>query len=211
MSGSFRAVIWDFGGVFTSSPLAAFAEFERKRGLPAGFIRKVNATNFDDNAWARFERGETDYPAFAAAYAAESRALGHELEAGEVLALLGGAPRPAMVEALRRVHARLRTGCISNTLPAGAMRAISSAFRDEVIALFDVVIESAQCGIRKPDPRIYARMVEAIGVEAAACVFLDDLGVNLKPARAMGMATIKVDDAAEAIAELERLVGFPLR
>jgi putative hydrolase of the HAD superfamily len=206
-----EAVIFDFGGVFTSSPFEAFARFERERGLPADFIRRVNSENHLDNAWARLERAEIDHDAFDLAFAAECRALGHEVGGRDVLPLLAGAPRPEMIEALRRIHGRLKTGCITNNLPAGGPSPLASFYKLEAMALFDHVIESSKIGLRKPDPRIYRMMVEALGAAPEACVYLDDIGINLKPARAMGMTTIKVTDPAAAIAELEGYVGFPLR
>ncbi len=206
-----EAVIFDFGGVFTSSPFEAFARFERERGLPENFIRQVNARNHLENAWARLERAEIDHDAFDREFAAECRALGHDVNGRDVLPLLLGAPRPEMLEALRRIHGRLKTGCITNNLPAGGANPLASFYKLEAMALFDHVIESSKIGMRKPDPRIYRMMTEALGVPAERCIYLDDLGVNLKPARAMGMTTIKVDDAASAIAELEGCVGFALR
>jgi putative hydrolase of the HAD superfamily len=206
-----EAVIFDFGGVLTSSPFEAFARFERERGLPADFIRRVNTENHLDNAWARLERAEIDHDTFDLAFAAESRALGHEVSGRDVLPLLAGAPRPEMTEALRRIHGRLKTGCITNNLPAGGTNSLASFYKLETMALFDHVIESSKIGLRKPDPRIYRMMVEALGKAPEACVYLDDIGINLKPARAMGMRTIKVTDPAAAIAELEGYVGFPLR
>jgi putative hydrolase of the HAD superfamily len=208
-----EAVIWDFGGVLTTSPFAAFARFETARGLPADIIRRTNAANHWENAWAKFERAEVDLAAFDALFAAESLALGAEVRGAEVLPLLSGDLRPEMVEALRRVKARFKTGCITNNLPANAIGSQSgrTLYIAEVMALFDHVIESAKIGLRKPDPRIYRMMVEALGVDPKRCVYLDDLGVNLKPAREMGMTTIKVLDAPQAIAELEAATGLLLR
>jgi putative hydrolase of the HAD superfamily len=206
-----EAVIWDFGGVLTSSPFEAFARFERERGLPEDFIRRVNAANHLENAWAKLERAEIDHDGFDALFAAECRALGHEVSGREVLRLLAGEPRPAMIEALRRVHTRFKTGCITNNLPPGDSNPLAAFYRDDVMSQFDHVIESSKVGLRKPDPRIYRMMVEALGVSPQDCVYLDDLGINLKPARAMGMTTIKVDDPDVAIAELEAAVGFDLR
>lgn len=207
----FEAVIWDFGGVFTASPFEAFAKFERARGLPENFLRQVNATNHLDNAWARLERAEIDHDTFDALFAAECRALGQEVSGRDVLPLLAGEARPAMAEALRRVHGRLKTGCITNNLPVGGGNPMASMYKSDVMVHFDHVIESAKIGLRKPDPRIYQMMIAALAVAPEGCIYLDDLGVNLKPARAMGMATIKVEDPAAAIDELEALVGFPLR
>ena len=208
-----EAVIWDFGGVLTTSPFAAFARFEREHGLPVDIIRRTNAANHLHNAWARFERAEIDIAAFDALFAAESLALGAEVRGRDVLPLLSGDLRPEMVEALRRVKAAFKTGCITNNLPANAIGSHSgrSLYVAEVMVLFDHVIESAKIGLRKPDPRIYRMMVEALGVDPARCVYLDDLGVNLKPARDMGMTTIKVLNAPQAIADLEAATGLSLR
>jgi putative hydrolase of the HAD superfamily len=208
-----EAVIWDFGGVLTTSPFEAFARFEAERGLPTDIIRRTNASNHWENAWAKFERAEVDIETFDQLFAAESLALGAQVRGRDVLPLLSGDLRPEMVEALRRVKATFKTGCITNNLPANAIGSAAgrSLYIAEVMALFDHVIESAKIGLRKPDPRIYRMMVEALGVEPEACVYLDDLGVNLKPARDMGMTTIKVVSAPQAIAELETATGLSLR
>jgi putative hydrolase of the HAD superfamily len=208
-----EAVIWDFGGVLTSSPFEAFARFEAERGLPADIIRRTNANNHWDNAWAKFERAELDIDAFDELFATESLALGAEVRGRDVLPLLSGDLRPEMVEALRRTAKHFRTGCITNNLPANAIGSLGGhrLYITEVMALFDHVIESAKIGLRKPDPRIYRMMVEALDVDPRNCVYLDDLGVNLKPAREMGMTTIKVIDSAQAITELEDATGLALR
>jgi putative hydrolase of the HAD superfamily len=207
-----EAVIWDFGGVITTSPFEAFSRFEAERGLPADIIRRTNATNHWENAWAKFERAEIDVEAFDSMFAAESRALGAEVRGKNVLPLLSGDLRPEMVEALRRVKTNFKTGCITNNLPANSIGSKSgrSLYVAEVMALFDHIIESAKIGLRKPDPRIYALMVEALNVDPRNCVYLDDLGVNLKPARAMGMTTIKVVHAEQALIELEAATGLAL-
>ena len=209
----FEAVIWDFGGVLTSSPFEAFARFEIERGLPADIIRRTNAANHLENAWAKFERAEVDIETFDRRFAAESLALGAEVRGKDVLPLIAGELRPEMVEALRRIKAKFRTGCITNNLPANAIGSAGgrTLYIVEVMALFDHVIESARIGLRKPDPRIYRMMVEALGVDPKRCIYLDDLGVNLKPARELGMTTIKVTAAAQALAELEAATGLSLR
>lgn len=209
-----EAVIWDFGGVFTSSPFEAFAAYERKRGLPENLIRKINADNHLENAWARFERAETDLETFDAQFAAEARALGFDVPGRDIIPLLAGDGRPEMVEALRRIkQAGLKTGCITNNVPSMQVAGAGGAgnlYRGDIMGLFDRLIESSKVGLRKPDPKIYRMMCEALGVAPAACIYLDDLGVNLKPARAMGMATIKVETGPQAIAELEALTGMRL-
>jgi putative hydrolase of the HAD superfamily len=207
-----EAVIFDFGGVLTSSPFEAFARFETERGLPLDIIRRTNAANHLENAWARFERAEVDIDTFDRLFAAESLALGAEVRGREVLPLLQGDLRPEMVEALKRIKAQFKTGCITNNLPANAIGSMTgrSLYIAEVMVLFDHVIESAKIGLRKPDPRIYRMMVETLKVDPNNCIYLDDLGVNLKPARQMGMTTIKVASGAQAIAELEAATGLKL-
>ena len=209
-----EAVVFDFGGVMTTSPFEAFARFERERGYPVDIIRNTNAANHLENAWAKFERAEIDLETFDRLFAEESLALGGaEVRGREVLPLLAGDLRPDMVEALKRIKAECKTGCITNNLPANAIGSQGgrSFYVAEVMALFDHVIESAKIGLRKPDPRIYQLMVEALGVDPKDCVYLDDLGVNLKPARDMGMTTIKVVSASQAITELEAATGLTLR
>ncbi|MBR0786121.1 HAD-IA family hydrolase [Bradyrhizobium iriomotense] len=207
-----EAVIFDFGGVLTSSPFEAFTRFETARGLPADIIRRTNAANHLENAWAKFERAEVDIETFDQLFADESRALGAEVRGRDVLPLLQGHLRPEMVEALKRIKAQFRTGCITNNLPANAIGSMTgrSLYIAEVMVLFDHVIESAKIGLRKPDPRIYQLMVETLKVDPRNCVYLDDLGVNLKPARDMGMTTIKVTGGAQAVAELEKATGLKL-
>ena len=207
-----EAVIFDFGGVLTSSPFEAFARFETERGLPIDIIRRTNAANHLENAWAKFERAEVDIETFDHLFATESRALGAEVRGRDVLPLLQGDLRPEMVEALKRIKASFKTGCITNNLPANAIGSMTgrSLYVAEVMVLFDHVIESAKIGLRKPDPRIYQLMVETLKVDPKKCVYLDDLGVNLKPAREMGMTTIKVANGAQAIAELEAATGLKL-
>jgi len=207
-----EAVIFDFGGVLTSSPFEAFARFEVERGLPVDIIRRTNAANHLENAWARFERAEVDIDTFDLLFAEESRALGAEVRGRDVLPLLQGDLRPEMVEALKRIKAQFKTGCITNNLPANAIGSMTgrSLYIAEVMVLFDHVIESAKIGLRKPDPRIYRLMVDTLKVDPKNCVYLDDLGVNLKPAREMGMTTIKVTSGAQAIADLEKATGLTL-
>ena len=207
-----EAVIFDFGGVFTSSPFEAFARYERENDLPVDLIRKINSQNHLTNAWARFERAELDLDSFDKAFADEALALGHYVPGKDIIGLLSGDFRPEMIEALRRIKTKFKTGCITNNVPANMTGSNEgrSLYAKDVMVLFDHVIESAKAGIRKPDPRIYEMMCETLKVSPDACIYLDDLGVNLKPARAMGMATIKVESGAQAIAELEKLTGMPL-
>ncbi len=207
------AVVFDLGGVITESPMTAFTAYEAEIGLPPGLIRQLNSTDPDTNAWARFERNELDVAGFAAAFEAEALAAGHRLEAVRVLEALHGELRPAMVAAVRRLRdAGLPLALLSNNV---APMPRTGALGD-LLELFDAVVESSVEGVRKPEPEIYSRALErlsaAVGrpVAAGDCAYLDDLGINLKPARAMGFATIKVVDPAEALTELSALTGLEL-
>lgn len=198
-------VIFDFGGVITSSPFEAFNRMERERGLPHDLVRRINATDPDTNAWARFERAEIDAAGFDALFAQEARVLGHELRGEDVLALLSGDIRPRMVHALDWLEANgYRLGCITNNVPAGEGAGMSqTAEKAErvaaVLAKFDHVIESSKVGIRKPDPRIYRMMCDTLDRAPERCVYLDDLGINCKPAAELGMIAIKVTGEGQAL------------
>ena len=217
---SITTVIFDFGGVITASPFEAFNRLEAERGLPRDFVRRVNAANPDDNAWAKFERAEIDAATFDTLFAEEARALGHELEGSAVLAVIAGAVRPDMVTALDTLKAKgFRIGCITNNVPGGKMGIKGAGMtRSEqaaqevarIMARFEHVIESSKAGVRKPDPAIYLMMCETLGVEPGACVYLDDLGINCKPAAGLGMHAIKVTSGEQALADLSAVLGIAL-
>ncbi len=213
MGPVYDAVLWDFGGVILSSPFEAFNDFEREQGLPVDFIRRVNATNPDGNAWARLERNDISPSEFDQAFADDAAALGRSVRGVEVLGLLAGQVRPEMVVALDRVIAAgYRTACLTNNVIGGdAIDPERAATIGEIMSRFDVVVESSKVGVRKPETRFYEIACELLGVVPNRCVFLDDLGINLKPAAAMGMHTIKVVGAAQAIADLESAMGLALR
>ncbi|HEV7234460.1 MAG TPA: HAD-IA family hydrolase [Sphingorhabdus sp.] len=208
----FAAVIFDFGGVITSSPFEAFNRMEAERGLPRDFVRAVNSTNPDNNAWARFERAECSAAEFDTLFAAEARALGHELDGASVIACLAGDVRPALVAALDLLKATgFKLGCITNNVPTGKGAGMAgsdekAAAIEAIMARFDHVIESSKVGVRKPDPRIYTMMCEALHVEPVGCIYLDDLGINCKPAATMGMAAIKVTSGEQALMDLGELL-----
>ena len=208
-----EAVIWDFGGVFTSSPFEAFARYEAEHALPKDLIRKINSTNPDTNAWALFERNEIDTQGFDALFLAESTALGHPVPGADVLPLLSGHLRPRMVAALKACKTRFKVGCITNNMvthhsPGADAPQRAAGAMGHVMPLFDHIIESSKAGVRKPDPKIYLMMCEALGVTPEACVYLDDLGINCKPAAALGMRAIKVVDVAQTLAELAAATGL---
>lgn len=205
------AILWDFGGVFTTSPFDAFNRFESENGIPLNFIRGVNAVNPTTNAWAEFESNQISLDQFDEAFAKETHAAGHSIRGKDIIALLSGDVRPRMVEVLKRCKTDYKVACITNNVKAGegpsmADSASRAAAVREVMALFEHVIESSAEGIRKPDPRIYELACRRLGIEPAEAVYLDDLGINLKPAKALGMQTIKVVSEAQAIADLEAVL-----
>jgi putative hydrolase of the HAD superfamily len=203
-----RAVFWDFGGVILASPFETFNQYEQANGLPLDFIRGVNARDPHTNAWARIERREVTHDEFDELFGAESESLGHRIPGSAVLGMLAGAVRPVMVRALDAVIAAgYVTACLTNNVVSEQ----SDPEAEAVLAKFDHVIESSKVGVRKPEPAFYELACERAGVEPAEVVFLDDLGINLKPAKAMGMTTIKVTSAEQAIADLEAALGRPLR
>jgi putative hydrolase of the HAD superfamily len=203
-----NAVFFDFGGVILASPFEAFNRYESANGLAPDFIRRVNATDSHSNAWARLERSEITGEEFDAAFADESERFGHRVPGSDVLGLLSGQVRPEMVVALDRViEAGYTTACLTNNIVGGDARPDVSA----VMARFHHVLESSKLGVRKPEPAFYELACELARVTPQECAFLDDLGVNLKPAAAMGMTTIKVTSADQAIVDLEAVLGIPLR
>jgi haloacid dehalogenase superfamily, subfamily IA, variant 3 with third motif having DD or ED len=208
-----EAVIWDFGGVFTSSPFEAFNRYEAEKGLPKDLIRRVNATDPDTNAWALFERNEIDAQGFDELFLKESTALGHPVPGRDVLPLLSGVVRPRMVAALKTCKQHFKVGCITNNMvthhsPGADAPQRAAGAMGQIMPLFDHIIESSKAGVRKPDPQIYLMMCEALSVKPEACVYLDDLGINCKPAAALGMRAIKVVDVDQTLAELSAATGL---
>ena len=197
-------------------PFEAFNRYEAEIGLPKDFIRSLNARNGDTNAWAKMERSEVSLEGFVELFEQEARQQGHKLDGWRILQSLSGDIRPQMVEALRRCKAAFRVACITNNMKSGegpgmARSADKAKAVAEIMTLFEHVVESSKLGLRKPDPRIYRHACDLLGVQPEECVYLDDLGINLKPARALGMRTIKVGDPDVAIDELQAMVGIALR
>lgn len=207
-----KAVLWDFGGVLTTSPFDAFRAYEEANGLEPGFIRRLNATNPHTNAWARFERSEVSAAEFAVLFEAEAEAAGGRVDAAALMSALRGELRPEMVRAVERCRRHVKTGLLTNNFIAARAEGEGEEANvyQHVMDLFDVVVESSKVGYRKPDLRFYEMACELLAIDPTEAVFLDDLGVNLKPARAMGMRTIKVTDPAAALAALEAHLGFSL-
>jgi putative hydrolase of the HAD superfamily len=204
-----RAVIFDLGGVVLGSPLHAIAAFEREHGIPEGFVNRVVVETGAGGAWARLERGELELAAFVPAFEADCAAAGRRIAVGTMMVRMSetALPRPSMLEAIRRIRANgLLAAALTNNWSSGDGTNAGDGLREH----FDAFFESSALGLQKPDPRIYRHACRSLGVEAAEAVFLDDIGRNLKAARELGMATIKVADVASALAELEALLGIPL-
>ena len=204
-----KAVLFDFGGVITTSPFDNFALLEERQGVPADTIRRINSTNPDTNAWAQYERNDVDVAGFCELFEAEAAALGYEIAGQDVLDCLKTEIRPFMVEVVRKIRERYRTAMLTNNFSAGDDP--GSGSHGETKKLFEVIIESSKVGVRKPTPRFYELACEALDVHPQDCVFLDDLGINLKPARAMGMTTIKVGHPPTALKELGNLLQMNLQ
>lgn len=213
----YQAVLWDFGGVLTTSPFESFNRYEQENGIPKDFIRQVNAVNPESNAWAQLESSQITPEEFDLAFLKESELAGHPVPGSHVLPLLSGELRPRMVEVLKkcRTELSLRVGCITNNIRTGkgpGMANSSAREREikDVMSIFKVIVESSIEGIRKPDPRIYQIACERLGVSPQNVVYLDDLGINCKPARALGMHSIKVIDERQAIKALSQALEFQL-
>ena len=209
----FSSVFWDFGGVITSSPFEAFSNFELNNNLPKDFIRKVNSTNHKSNAWAQLEQSKINLEEFDVLFKKESKSLGYEVSGGQILNLLQGEIRPKMVKALEKLKKENFTlACLTNNFNSGdknqsALDDINEE-RKKIMNNFDYIIESKELGIRKPDVEFYLKALEISGADPKKTIFLDDLGINLKPAKELGMTTIKVLDSHQALKELGNLVGI---
>ncbi len=211
-----KAVFWDFGGVITSSPFEAFNKFEIDNNLPADFLRQVNSTNPNDNAWAKLERSQVNLEEFDLLFEEESNNLGHAVKGKEVIALLQGQIRPEMVKALQKIRGNLIQACLTNNIRSLKEEAFEegnvsvSGKHDVIMDLFDFVIESSKVNLRKPDPAFYKMACEKASIEPSEVVFLDDLGINLKPAKNLGMETIKVINSRDALQELQELISIKI-
>lgn len=210
---TYTAVVFDLGGVVMPSPIDAFRAYETRNGLPHRFLSEVVLSGGDGNAWSRLERGELTMDEFADEFESECAMAGGTVVVTDLFADIGAAAgaRPEMLTAIRRIRAEgLRTAALTNNWRADADAPGVGEHTPELADVFDVIVESAIVGLRKPDPRIYELTCTRLGVTPTESVFLDDLGTNLKSARALGMTTIKVGDPAVALAELEDVLGFPL-
>ena len=203
------AVVFDIGGVVQDSPLHAIARYERDHGLPANAINRAVVASGDTGAWSRLERGELTVEAWCAPFESDCRAHGVVIDSRRLMTYIAeaGRARPAMLRAIGRLRDRgLRVAALTNNWA----REVEPEQPHPLFGHFDVVVESRAVGMRKPDPRIYQLTCDRLGVAPAQTAFLDDIGINLKSARALGMHTIKVDDPDQALRELGGLVGIDL-
>lgn len=205
----FRAVLFDLGGVVFDSPFETLARYETEHGLAAGSLNAVIAGSGPDGAWGRNERGEVTHGDFLAAFQRELDACGLDADAADLMTRIRSdlRPRPRMIRAIDRIRsAGLLTAAVTNNWRDDD----GSTSGDRLADHFDVVVESAVVGINKPDPRIYAMALAALGAEPEEAVFLDDIGRNLKSAAVLGMTTIKVVSVDQALADLSALLGIRL-
>ena len=214
-NGKLKAILWDFGGVFTTSPFENFNLLEERCGAPKDFIRTLNSVNPTTNAWAQFESNQVSLEEFDELFAKESKLAGYEIRGKEVISMLSGDLRPKMVELLKRCKDQYKVACITNNVKAGRGPGMSNdddkaSKVSKVMELFDDVIESSVEGIRKPNPEIYKLACRRISVEPEKCLFIDDLGINLKPAKELGMKTIKVLSEAQALKDISLITNINL-
>lgn len=201
----YKAIIWDFGGVITSSPFEAFNQFEEANSLPKDIIRTINSENPDTNAWAKFESNSITIDVFNDLFLKEAKAKGFDIKGRDIIKLLKGSIRKNMVSFLRELKSDFKLGCITNNVKSSSEENNDNETK-EAMSLFDHVIESSIVGIRKPNPEIYMMSCDALKVSPDQCIYLDDLGINLKPARELGMTTIKVIHPEDAIQEVRNLL-----
>lgn len=208
---AFDAVLWDFGGVFTASPFAAAHAYARSQDADPEILVQIVFGSYDadtDHAWHRLERGELSFVDALAVIAADAEAAGLRFDTGEMFGHMGGddIDRTMVVDAVRAVRARgLRTAIVTNNI-----REYGDAWRGlvPVDELFDVVVDSCEEGVRKPDPEIFRTALDRLGVsDPARVIFLDDFAGNVAAARAIGMHAILVGaDPRPALDELTSLL-----
>ena len=177
------------------------------------FIRKVNSTNPFNNAWAQLEQSKISLEEFDILFAKESKQLGKEILGHKVLSLLQGKIRPRIVKAIKTFkELGFLQACLTNNFNSGD-RDISALDdkndeRLKIMELFDFIIESKEVGIRKPNNEFYELALTRTKADPEKTIFLDDLGINLKPAKLLKISTIKVVSEKQALNELSDLTGI---
>ena len=205
-----KTIIFDFGGVVTNSPIEGFKKLEKTHGYSKGLITGINMNNPDNNAWARSERGEIEIDTFLSQFEQEALEIGHDINADEILIQLYGSPRPIMIKKIISLSKsnKYKLICLTNVLKG--IEKFMPKEREEVVnnimSYFDKIYESYKIGMRKPEARIYEYIIKDLEINPKETVFLDDLGMNLKTARQLGINTIKVVDPIEAIKTLDKFI-----
>lgn len=207
-----KAVIFDLGGVVLESPLHFITEYEKKKGLPENFVARVvgGYAARPDGPWQKLERGELHLNEFCVEFDREIEALGERMSTAEMMAEMAEKTfiRPIMLEAIRRIRqAGTQVAALTNNWKSDDAQ---YERMDELRSEFHVFVESCIVGMRKPDPRIYELTLSKLGIDGSDAVFLDDIGKNLKAAKALGLATIKVADPEQALRELSELLSLEL-
>ena len=205
-----KTIIFDFGGVVTNSPIEGFKKLEDTHGYAKGLITSINMNNPNNNAWAQSERGEINIDTFLSQFEKEALEIGQKINANEILMQLYGSLRPIMVNKIISLakSKKYKLICLTNVLKG--MNKFMPKEREEavnnILSYFDVIYESYKIGMRKPESRIYEYIIDNLAIIPNEAVFLDDLGMNLKTAKKLGINTIKVVDPEESIKELDLLL-----
>ncbi len=208
-----RAAVFDYGGVLLAGGPSDVVAFGARVGLPEDAWRPLRREFFgNDGIWARLERGEATYDEFTAELRRAVEAAGGRVSDEQAATFMGSHDpmgqaarlRPAMLEAVRRLRR-----CIPTALLTNNVREWRSGWKQvlQPETLFDVVIDSSEVGARKPEPRIYEITRERLDVPHDSIFFLDDIGQNLKAAKALGWTTVLHEDTDAVLAVLDRLAA----
>lgn len=207
---TYRGLLLDFGGVLTTPVTDSFARFCEIEGIDVDAFRTLvlDIARTPDSLFALVERGQMEQQEFDRRLAAMlSQVAGRVVDPTDLKQRLFAAsgPEDRMLDAVKRFRAAgVRTALVSNSW--GGRDYPRSSFDD----LFDGVVISGEVGMRKPDPEIYLLAAEKIGVEAGACVFVDDFKINVRGAEVVGMYGIHHRDSVETVAQLQRLFEVDL-
>lgn len=209
---TFKAVIFDLGGVVFSSPMQAFSKLEQQHGLEKNFLNRMIVRNGNESAWSKLERGLLSLDAqFYKTFDEEITQAGAQDFSSEALmkeVSQSMGVNQCMLDAIQNLrNANYKVAALTNNWIESKGR---EGFGESIKKHFDIFVESAIEGIQKPDPAIYLRTLKRLEVKATESVFLDDIGRNLKSAQSLGIHTIKVTNAMDAVKELEKVLGEKL-
>ena len=184
MKKKINYVLWDFGGVLTNSPIRNFLEYEKKYNLLPGTIIKINSHNKFENAWAKLERNEINKKEFEKLFLEEAKELNYnfKIDVEKIFKCLDV-----------KVKKKLPCACLTNNISENSSLVANKAF-EEFKDNFSYTFESSKLGMRKPEIEIYKYVIKKLKVNPENILFIDDLGINLKPAKIIGMKTYKMLD-----------------